>query len=521
VNRKKFLQFYVLGPLFFVLVSVLSGMLFSSIADAGRATFGRAQLGDERVLYGDMDLNGNTIFDSTGAVTFADSITVEGLVGSASGWYAIEDEALWIGGNNTPDIKMSDDDTSISLLTPNSGATGVKVKIDHDTSSADDDDIIGYLQFTGRDDEDNEVVGAQVYTKVTDVTNLTEDAITYFDVMIGGNLDNSLALIAGGIGVDETLRLGDADNASNSACISVDSDRLYHDTDCDNTKDGGEEFLDASGVGSGDEVSVDGGATTDPDFVSTGDVDFVNSSNTITGNLNANSVDSAEYVDGSIDHEHLAADIINGMTEVTSADADYILIWDATDSALKKVDMAEVRGGGGGGGTSRLDKELPIQSAKLTGAYTIFTPPSGDACTSGAAIDGGEGMWRLLFDDTTDECATWQFRMPNNYSSDPLLKVGYKASVTADDVEFEAAIMCVSDGENLESASFSNVAVGTATVPGTAGFLDEISITLNDDSCAAGDMVFVVLSTDANDGTNDDATGDREVVYAVLTYTGS
>ena len=59
----------------------------------------------------------------------------------------------------------------------------------------------------------------------------------------------------------------------------------------------------------------------------------------------ANAIDSNHYTDASIDHEHLAADVISGMTDVTSVDADYMLVWDATDSALKKVDMAEVRGG--------------------------------------------------------------------------------------------------------------------------------------------------------------------------------
>ena len=38
-------------------------------------------------------------------------------------------------------------------------------------------------------------------------------------------------------------------------------------------------------------------------------------------------------------------DMISELADVTSADADYMMIWDATDSSLKKVDMAEVRGG--------------------------------------------------------------------------------------------------------------------------------------------------------------------------------
>jgi hypothetical protein len=33
-------------------------------------------------------------------------------------------------------------------------------------------------------------------------------------------------------------------NVAGTTCISVSSDRLYHDTDCDGTKDTGEEFLD-------------------------------------------------------------------------------------------------------------------------------------------------------------------------------------------------------------------------------------------------------------------------------------
>lgn len=172
-------------------------------------------------------------------------------------------------------------------------------------------------------------------------------------------------------------------------------------------------------------------------------------------------------------------------------------------------------------GSGATDLNLPVYSAKLTGAFTVFTPPTADACTQGAQIDAGDGNWRLLFDATTDECATWQFVIPSNYSSTPVLKVKYSmTSATADDVEFEGAIMCVSpdDSADIGTASFSNVAVATETVPGTAGYTGEVSISLTDDSCAANDIAFVVLSTDANDATNDDATGDREVVGVTFSY---
>ena len=53
------------------------------------------------------------------------------------------------------------------------------------------------------------------------------------------------------------------------------------------------ETLDESAGGSGDNVSIDGSEVTNPDFVSTGDVDFVDTDNTITANLNSTSVDPA------------------------------------------------------------------------------------------------------------------------------------------------------------------------------------------------------------------------------------
>jgi len=172
----------------------------------------------------------------------------------------------------------------------------------------------------------------------------------------------------------------------------------------------------------------------------------------------------------------------------------------------------------GGGAT---DLNLPLYSAKLTGAFVVFTPPTADACTQGAQIDAGDGNWRLLFDPTTDECATWQFIIPSNYASTPTLVVNYSmVSATALEVEFEGAIMCVTpdDAADIGTASFSNVAVASETVPGTAGYMGSVTITLTDDSCAAGDVAFVVLSTDANDATLDDATSDREVVAVSFDY---
>lgn len=172
-----------------------------------------------------------------------------------------------------------------------------------------------------------------------------------------------------------------------------------------------------------------------------------------------------------------------------------------------------------GGGITNLT--LPVQSAKLTGSFVT----NGDA-SQGAGIDAGDGNWRLLFDDTTDEGAVWQFVMPDNYSSTPTLTVHFSmASGEANEVEFEGSIMCYTTGTDtadVGTASFAAVDAGTATtVSATAGEAYQQTITLTDDSCAAGDVVWIQLSTDADDATNDDATGDREVIAVEFGYTAS
>lgn len=57
------------------------------------------------------------------------------------------------------------------------------------------------------------------------------------------------------------------------------------------TDDAGTDF-NLTNISSGDAVSIDGVGVTDPDFVSTGDIDFVDTANTVTANLNDNSVDA-------------------------------------------------------------------------------------------------------------------------------------------------------------------------------------------------------------------------------------
>lgn len=221
-----------------------------------------------------------------------------------------------------------------------------------------------------------------------------------------------------------------------------------------------------------------------------------------------NGIDSEHYNDGSIDHEHLAADVISGMTDVTSADADYFLLWDATDSALKKCDGAEVRGGAGG--SSEVSVMILPQGAKL---------PSSNP----AVIDAGDNNWRLLYDDSTNETATWEFVLDDDYGAGTLYAdIYFSMASTQTNVTlcswgvYAMALTADTDSDDVGTDSYDTINYGNETFPSnlTAGYVRKATATLtNDDSLAAGDYIRLKIMRDAD---GDNATGDAEFIMGVI-----
>lgn len=130
---------------------------------------------------------------------------------------------------------------------------------------------------------------------------------------------------------------------------------------------------------------------------------------------------------------------------------------------------------------------------------------------------------QLAFDAAALEQVSWSFRMPPDYASAPVLKVQFKmASATTGDVIVIGRIAAVSDGDatDVDAKAFAAANTSAATsVPGTAGFTKELSLTMtNADSVAAGDFVVVYLARDGASGS-DTAAGDMEVIGVALTYT--
>lgn len=126
----------------------------------------------------------------------------------------------------------------------------------------------------------------------------------------------------------------------------------------------------------------------------------------------------------------------------------------------------------------------------------------------------------LAFDaDTQQTCYSQAFRLPDAYAGGTVTcGIAYcMASATANTVEFEVAVEAITEADATDmdaASSFDTANSYTETVPGTAGYLSVLTGTLtNKDSMAAGDYVRISLARDADDGTNDTATGDARVFW--------
>jgi hypothetical protein len=119
----------------------------------------------------------------------------------------------------------------------------------------------------------------------------------------------------------------------------------------------------------------------------------------------------------------------------------------------------------------------------------------------------------LAYDTTTSETAYWTFVAPQGLTGTITAVISYAmASATSGGVAFDIALEALSTGDETDTdaaTSFDTVNAGNdAAVPGTAGYMEQLSITLsNADSVAAADLVRVSVARDVADAA-DTATGD-------------
>lgn len=126
----------------------------------------------------------------------------------------------------------------------------------------------------------------------------------------------------------------------------------------------------------------------------------------------------------------------------------------------------------------------------------------------------------LGFDAATDETAYWTGIAPQGLTGTITVVVTYAmASATSGNIYWQAALEAISDGDATDTdsaTSFDTANSGNGAVPGTAGYIDQISITMtNADSIAAADYFRLSVNRDA-DNASDTATGDAYLLAVEL-----
>ncbi len=161
----------------------------------------------------------------------------------------------------------------------------------------------------------------------------------------------------------------------------------------------------------------------------------------------------------------------------------------------------------------------------MTTTRYVFTPENAEFPASNfpELLLNAQRRPVLGFDASTDETCYWTFVAPVNITGTMTLTISYiMVSATSGTVGFQAAIEAVTAGDATDldaTTSFDTVNnSASTTVPGTAGFLGQISITLtNQDSIAQGDLCRLQLNRDADGSAiTDSATGDCQVLAVEL-----
>lgn len=127
-----------------------------------------------------------------------------------------------------------------------------------------------------------------------------------------------------------------------------------------------------------------------------------------------------------------------------------------------------------------------------------------------------------LFDASTDEHLVTAFIVPNNYFDTPVLEVYYKCtSATSGTLSMTCQVHAISDSDStdLDADAYAAANNATQTVPGTAGHINILSISLTtDDSMAPGDFVTLMIFRDVS---GDSVSADVEFIGARFLYNDS
>lgn len=142
-------------------------------------------VGGDIDLEGAIDVNGTAnldVVDIDGAVDMASTLQVDGAITSSAG----------------ATITLADNTDNLTLTTTDADASvGPNLRMYRNSGSPADNDLVGAIDFEGRNDNSQDVVYSQIFTQILDASDGTEDGYLSFKVMNAGTSRQRLLFDAG------------------------------------------------------------------------------------------------------------------------------------------------------------------------------------------------------------------------------------------------------------------------------------------------------------------------------------
>jgi hypothetical protein len=169
-------------------------------------------------ISGDIDVDGTTnldVVDIDGAVDMASTLQVDGAITSSAG----------------ATITVADNSDNLTIVSTDADATtGPNVNFYRNSSSPADNDHLGEIRFTGRNDNSQDVIYSNIETRIKDASDGTEDGYFDFETMLNGTLQsrllmNEVATIVNEDSLDIDFRVESNGNA-NMLFVDAGNDRV-------------------------------------------------------------------------------------------------------------------------------------------------------------------------------------------------------------------------------------------------------------------------------------------------------
>ena len=228
-------------------------------------------------ISGDVDIDGTTnldVVDIDGAVDMASTLQVDGAITSSSGaTISVTDNS------DVLHLKSTDDDANV----------GPVLLLNRVSSSPADSDVIGSIDFDGRNDAGQAVEYAQIIAQILDASDGTEDGALYLQTIHAGTKRERVSLldtetVLNNASVDLDFRI-ESDSNTHMLFVDAGNDRVMVGKSSTGLANQGVEFEDGQikGTATGQTVAFLNRASDD------GTILDVRKDNSVVGTLGSNS----------------------------------------------------------------------------------------------------------------------------------------------------------------------------------------------------------------------------------------